>query len=56
MKNPKVNIKNITNLSNEWYKLDKVNFDYQLKNVNGKIRIERVMIVEMELVFYFIIQ
>lgn len=32
MNNPKVNIKEITNLSNDWYKLDKVNFDYQLKN------------------------
>lgn len=32
MNNPKVNIKEITNLSNDWYKLDKVNFDYQLKD------------------------
>jgi len=32
MNNPKVNIKNIKNLSNDWYILDKVNFDYQLKN------------------------
>ncbi len=32
MNNPKVNIKEITNLSNDWYKLDKVNFDYKLKD------------------------
>ncbi|MET2986430.1 NUDIX domain-containing protein [Aureibaculum conchae] len=32
MNNPKVNIKKITNLSDDWYKLDKVNFDYQLKD------------------------
>ncbi len=32
MNNPKVNIKNIKNLSNDWYTLDKVNFDFQLKN------------------------
>ena len=32
MNNPKVKIRSIKNLSNEWYKLDKVNFDYQLKN------------------------
>lgn len=32
MNNPKVKIKNIQNLSNDWYKLDKVNFDYQTKN------------------------
>ena len=32
MKNPKVNINKVTNLSNDWYKLDKVNFDYQLKD------------------------
>jgi len=32
MNNPKVKIKNIKNLSNDWYTLDKVNFDYQLKN------------------------
>ncbi|MDY7394669.1 NUDIX domain-containing protein [Aureibaculum sp. 2210JD6-5] len=32
MNNPKVNIKKITNLSNDWYRLDKVNFDYQLKD------------------------
>ena len=30
MNNRKVKIKKITNLSNDWYKLDKVNFDYQL--------------------------
>lgn len=30
MNNPKVKIKKITNLSNDWYKLNKVNFDYQL--------------------------
>ena len=34
MNNPKVKIKKIINLSNDWYKLDKVNFDYQL--INGK--------------------
>ncbi len=34
MNNPKVKIKNITNLSDDWYKLDKVNFDYQL--INGE--------------------
>lgn len=32
MNNPKVNLKKVTNLSNDWYKLDKVNFDYQLKD------------------------
>ncbi|MDP3313877.1 NUDIX domain-containing protein [Lutibacter sp.] len=32
MKNSKVKIKTITNLSNEWYKLDKVNFDFQTKS------------------------
>jgi len=32
MPNPKVNIKNIKNLSNDWYILDKVNFDYQTKS------------------------
>jgi nudix-type nucleoside diphosphatase (YffH/AdpP family) len=32
MKNPKVKINTIENLSNNWYKLDKVNFEYQLKN------------------------
>jgi len=30
MNNRKVKIKKITNLSDDWYKLDKVNFDYQL--------------------------
>lgn len=30
MNNRKVKIKKITNLSNDWYKLDKINFDYQL--------------------------
>ena len=34
MNNPKVKIKNIQNLSNNWYKLDKIEFDYQLKNGN----------------------
>ncbi len=34
MNNPKVKIKEIKNLSNDWYTLDKVNFDYQLKNGN----------------------
>ena len=32
MPNSKVNIKNIKNLSNDWYILDKVNFDYQTKS------------------------
>jgi len=32
MNNPKVKIKSITNLSNNHYVLDKINFDYQLKN------------------------
>jgi nudix-type nucleoside diphosphatase (YffH/AdpP family) len=32
MDNPKVKIRSIKNLSNDWYKLDKVNFDFQLKN------------------------
>ncbi|NOR28018.1 MAG: NUDIX domain-containing protein [Lutibacter sp.] len=32
MSNPKVKIKNIKNLSNDWYTLDKVNFEYQTKN------------------------
>ncbi|MEZ4841471.1 MAG: NUDIX domain-containing protein [Flavobacteriaceae bacterium] len=32
MNNPRVKIKNVKNLSNDWYKLDKVNFDYQLEN------------------------
>jgi len=32
MNNPKVKINTIKNLSNDWYILDKVNFDYQLKN------------------------
>jgi len=32
MSNPKVKINNTKNLSNDWYKLDKINFDYQLKN------------------------
>lgn len=32
MKNPLVKIKSITNLSNNWYKLDKVNFDFKTKN------------------------
>lgn len=34
MNNPKVKIKEIKNLSNDWYTLDKVNFDFQLKNGN----------------------
>ncbi len=34
MNNPKVKIKKIKNLSNDWYKLDKVNFNFQLKNGN----------------------
>ncbi len=32
MTNPKVKINSIENLSKNWYKLDKVNFEYQLKN------------------------
>lgn len=32
MKNPSIKIKSITNLSNDWYKLDKVNFDFKTKN------------------------
>lgn len=32
MKNKKVKIKSVENLSNNWYQLNKVNFDYQLKN------------------------
>lgn len=32
MGNPKVKINNIENLSDNWYKLDKVDFDYQTKN------------------------
>ena len=32
MPNKKVKIKNITNLSNNYYVLDKVNFDYKTKN------------------------
>ena len=34
MKNSKVKINVIKNLSNDWYKLDKVNFDYKIKNGN----------------------
>ena len=32
MNNPKVKINNIKNLSHDWYKLDKVDFDYQTKD------------------------
>lgn len=32
MENPRVKINKIENLSDNWYKLDKVDFDYQLKN------------------------
>ena len=32
MSNSKVKIKSVKNLSNDWYTLDKVNFDYQIKN------------------------
>ncbi|PCH54353.1 MAG: GDP-mannose pyrophosphatase [Flavobacteriaceae bacterium] len=32
MSNPKVKIKNIKNLSNDWYTLDKVNFEYKTKS------------------------
>ncbi|WP_111707058.1 NUDIX domain-containing protein [Lutibacter citreus] len=34
MKNPKVKINSIKNLSHDWYKLDKVDFDYQTKDGN----------------------
>ena len=34
MENSKVKINSIKNLSNDWYKLEKVNFDYQTKNGN----------------------
>ena len=34
MSNPKVKINKIENLSCNWYKLDKIEFDYQLKNGN----------------------
>jgi len=34
MANSKVKINSIKNLSNDWYKLDKVNFDYKTKNGN----------------------
>ncbi len=36
MSNPKVKIKNIKNLSNDWYTLDKVNFEYQTKSGEWK--------------------
>jgi nudix-type nucleoside diphosphatase (YffH/AdpP family) len=32
MPNPKVKINSIENLSSNWYKLDKVNFEYQINN------------------------
>jgi len=32
MNNSKVKIKSVENLSDNWYKLDKVTFDYELKN------------------------
>jgi nudix-type nucleoside diphosphatase (YffH/AdpP family) len=32
MNNPRVKILKITNLSRDWYKLDKVNFNYRLNN------------------------
>jgi GDP-mannose pyrophosphatase NudK len=32
MSNSKVKIKSVKNLSNDWYTLDKINFDYQIKN------------------------
>ena len=34
MNNPKVKINKTENLSSNWYKLDKIDFDYQLKNGN----------------------
>lgn len=34
MSNSKVNIKSVENLSNNWYQLDKVTFDYQTKDGN----------------------
>jgi nudix-type nucleoside diphosphatase (YffH/AdpP family) len=39
MKNKKVKINCIENLSDNWYKLDKVNFDYQLKNGSWQTQI-----------------
>jgi nudix-type nucleoside diphosphatase (YffH/AdpP family) len=32
MNNPKVKINSVVNLSNDWYTLDKINFDYLTKN------------------------
>lgn len=32
MNNPKINIKNIKNLSDDWHQLNKVNFDQKIKN------------------------
>ncbi|MFD1292905.1 NUDIX domain-containing protein [Lutibacter holmesii] len=34
MENPRVKINSVKNLSDNWYKLDKVDFDYQTKNGN----------------------
>ncbi|WP_298364893.1 NUDIX domain-containing protein [uncultured Lutibacter sp.] len=39
MSNPKVKIKNTKNLSNDWYKLDKVTFDFQTKDGNWQEQI-----------------
>tara|TARA_R110002073_G_scaffold279026_1_gene443027 strand:- start:288329 stop:288910 length:582 start_codon:yes stop_codon:yes gene_type:complete len=36
MSNPKVKIKEIQKLSDDWYQLDKVNFDFQLKSGTWK--------------------
>ncbi|MDV7186547.1 NUDIX domain-containing protein [Lutibacter sp. TH_r2] len=39
MNNPKVKINSIKNLSHDYYKLDKVNFDYQTKDGNWQTQI-----------------
>lgn len=36
MNNPKIKINSIQNLSNDWYKLDKINFDYKTKKGQWK--------------------
>lgn len=36
MPNPKIKIKSIKNLSNDWYTLDKINFDYKTKTGQWK--------------------
>ena len=42
MENSKVKIKSTNNLSNDWYKLDKVNFDYKTKNGNWQTQSREV--------------